>query len=73
MLVASSNYQGNIVCSINSSDGAFDTKDDGLNGRYDPTTATTSRTSSSASPAAGSRSATGSNGTDSFTRNPWGG
>ena len=31
-----SNYQGNIVCSINSSDGAFDTKDDGLNGRYDP-------------------------------------
>ena len=28
-----SNYQGNIVCTINSSDGAFDTKDDGLNGR----------------------------------------
>ena len=69
-----SNYQGNIVCTIDSSDGAFDTKDDGLNGRYDPHNGDNVSHKFFGFPGGWvTVSCTGSNGSDSFTRNPWGG
>ena len=66
-----SNYQGNIVCTINSSDGAFDTKDDGLNGRYDPHNGDNVSHKFFGFPGGWvTVSCAGANGSDSFTRNP---
>jgi hypothetical protein len=69
-----SNYQGNITCSVTSSDGTFSTLDDGLNGRHDPVNGFNRSNKFFGYPTGWVRvTCTGANGSDSFTRNPWGG
>lgn len=69
-----SNYQGNIVCHFDSSDGTWSTPDDGLSGRHDPVNGFNRSGKYFGFPNGWVRvTCTGANGSDSFTRNPWGG
>ena len=67
------NYTGNIVCRLDSSDGAWGTLDDGASGRHNPTNGSNVSGKFFGFPTGWVRvSCTGSNGTDANTRNPWG-
>jgi hypothetical protein len=67
------NYTGNIVCSLDSSDGAWGTLDDGNSGRHNPTNGSNFSGKFFGFPTGWvSVRCTGSNGSDSATRNPWG-
>jgi len=70
-----SNFQGAIRCSFNSSDGTWPYNwDDGTNGTHQPVNGFNRSGKFFGFPTGWvSISCTGSNGSDSFTRNPWGG
>ncbi|MDN5795269.1 MAG: fibronectin type III domain-containing protein [Intrasporangium sp.] len=68
------NYTGNIVCTFDSSDGSYDTPDDGASGRHNPTNGRNTSGKFFGYPTGWVKvTCRGSNGSDSATRNPWGG